>query len=58
LAHAWHTARERSYNLSIQAGDRIFVPLEVQRTGWETFQVVAASAGAFGSLAVLVSLFF
>jgi len=45
-------------HLSIQAGDRIFVPLEVRRTGWETFQVIAASAGALGSLAVLVSLFF
>ncbi len=45
-------------HLNIQAGDRIFVPLEVRRTGWETFQVIAASAGALGSLAVLVTLFF
>ena len=45
-------------HLNIQAGDRIVVPLEVRRTGWETFQVIAASAGALGSLAVLVTLFF
>jgi polysaccharide biosynthesis/export protein len=44
--------------LNIQAGDRLMVPLEVRRSGWDTFQIIAASAGALGSLALLVTAIF
>jgi protein involved in polysaccharide export with SLBB domain len=44
--------------MNIQAGDRIVVPRGVTRTGWERFQIIAASVGALGSIAFIVSQFF
>jgi protein involved in polysaccharide export with SLBB domain len=32
--------------LNLQAGDRILVPTDTRRSGWDVFQVVAATSGA------------
>jgi polysaccharide biosynthesis/export protein len=40
--------------LNLQAGDRIVLPTEVRRSGWDVFQVVAATTGAL--LAVVFGL--
>jgi protein involved in polysaccharide export with SLBB domain len=45
-------------HLNVQAGDQVLVPREVQRTGWDRFQMIAASAGAIASVAFLLSQLF
>jgi polysaccharide biosynthesis/export protein len=42
-------------HLNVQAGDRLVVPREVQRTGWDRFQLIAGAVGAIGTVVFLVT---
>lgn len=41
--------------LNIQAGDRIVVPLERQRDGWERFSTIAMTAGSLASVVFILT---
>jgi protein involved in polysaccharide export with SLBB domain len=42
-------------HLNVQAGDRIVVPRDDARSGWDRFQVVVGALGAIGSVVFLVT---